>query len=310
MSDPVFSPDGKWMWTGKEWVPAPPSEEEILEKPIFSYSDWEKKKISKDEKYVEIILKFLQNEKGEPISKEEIRGWMKNHYKKWIREKGIVKKIAAAQGKEWKSANVDDDTVLWNNNSTEVKIQIINSSNDHYSNLVISFYKPSSFSSTLKKNLFQNQKKVLEFNKQNKNRKERRAYIQSLRGNKDWGGKEAIIKRYPSTEQKSWFYKNITRYWWDRAPEIQKQKIFENVPMAKSVSSGQHYSNESNGESFLQKQRRIAENNLISGRIQNNPVSSNYTYTCISSFCGFSETYNRIHPGKKCSKCGKPMNRN
>lgn len=24
MSDPVFSPDGSWMWTGNEWIPAPP----------------------------------------------------------------------------------------------------------------------------------------------------------------------------------------------------------------------------------------------------------------------------------------------
>ena len=27
MSEPVLSPDGKFMWTGKEWVPAPPSSE-------------------------------------------------------------------------------------------------------------------------------------------------------------------------------------------------------------------------------------------------------------------------------------------
>ena len=24
MSDPIFSPDGKWMWTGNEWIPSPP----------------------------------------------------------------------------------------------------------------------------------------------------------------------------------------------------------------------------------------------------------------------------------------------
>jgi len=28
MSDPVFSPDGKWMWTGEDWIPAPPSSAE------------------------------------------------------------------------------------------------------------------------------------------------------------------------------------------------------------------------------------------------------------------------------------------
>jgi len=26
MPDPIFSPDGKWMWTGSEWIPAPPQE--------------------------------------------------------------------------------------------------------------------------------------------------------------------------------------------------------------------------------------------------------------------------------------------
>ena len=25
MTDPIFSPDGKWMWTGSEWIPAPPT---------------------------------------------------------------------------------------------------------------------------------------------------------------------------------------------------------------------------------------------------------------------------------------------
>ena len=25
MTDPVFSPDGQWMWTGEDWIPAPPS---------------------------------------------------------------------------------------------------------------------------------------------------------------------------------------------------------------------------------------------------------------------------------------------
>ena len=25
MDEPIFSPDGKWMWTGSEWIPAPPS---------------------------------------------------------------------------------------------------------------------------------------------------------------------------------------------------------------------------------------------------------------------------------------------
>ena len=26
MADPLFSPDGKWMWSGSEWIPAPPGQ--------------------------------------------------------------------------------------------------------------------------------------------------------------------------------------------------------------------------------------------------------------------------------------------
>ena len=29
MTDPVISPDGKWMWTGSEWIPAPPAAESV-----------------------------------------------------------------------------------------------------------------------------------------------------------------------------------------------------------------------------------------------------------------------------------------
>ena len=27
MGEPTFSPDGKWMWNGDEWIPAPPDQE-------------------------------------------------------------------------------------------------------------------------------------------------------------------------------------------------------------------------------------------------------------------------------------------
>jgi len=33
MADPVYSPDGKFMWTGKEWIPAPPSAEDVPNQP-------------------------------------------------------------------------------------------------------------------------------------------------------------------------------------------------------------------------------------------------------------------------------------
>lgn len=38
MSGPVISPDGKWLWTGSEWIPAPPSTESIKEKNGLKYS--------------------------------------------------------------------------------------------------------------------------------------------------------------------------------------------------------------------------------------------------------------------------------
>ena len=30
MSDPLYSPDGKYMWTGNEWIPAPPTSSQNL----------------------------------------------------------------------------------------------------------------------------------------------------------------------------------------------------------------------------------------------------------------------------------------
>ena len=39
MSDPVISPDGKWMWTGNEWIPAPPSDETINSNEKYANED-------------------------------------------------------------------------------------------------------------------------------------------------------------------------------------------------------------------------------------------------------------------------------
>ena len=37
MTDPVISPDGKWMWTGDEWIPAPPdNDKKDIGKPVSS----------------------------------------------------------------------------------------------------------------------------------------------------------------------------------------------------------------------------------------------------------------------------------
>ena len=34
MTDPVISPDGKWMWTGSEWIPAPPTSAQAADSTI------------------------------------------------------------------------------------------------------------------------------------------------------------------------------------------------------------------------------------------------------------------------------------
>ena len=48
MSDPIISPDGKWMWTGDEWIPAPPTPESTVD---LTINDGDSK-MSKN-KYVE-----------------------------------------------------------------------------------------------------------------------------------------------------------------------------------------------------------------------------------------------------------------
>jgi hypothetical protein len=39
VSSPTFSPDGKWMWTGSEWIPAPPAETPVEKKIDTSFVD-------------------------------------------------------------------------------------------------------------------------------------------------------------------------------------------------------------------------------------------------------------------------------
>ena len=43
MAEPVFSPDGKFMWTGTEWVPSPPNvgDQEINIRPEFKVESYE-----------------------------------------------------------------------------------------------------------------------------------------------------------------------------------------------------------------------------------------------------------------------------
>jgi len=40
MADPTFSPDGKWMWNGSEWIPSPPTEEtNSVEQPDYEQNN-------------------------------------------------------------------------------------------------------------------------------------------------------------------------------------------------------------------------------------------------------------------------------
>jgi hypothetical protein len=53
MSGPILSPDGKWMWTGEEWIPAPPPSELTI--PVREQVE----RILVDAKDVEVNLKQL-----------------------------------------------------------------------------------------------------------------------------------------------------------------------------------------------------------------------------------------------------------
>ena len=54
MADPVFSPDGKFMWTGTEWIPAPPS----LDKTADTFS------LNLKDSAMSGDINIIQNEKG------------------------------------------------------------------------------------------------------------------------------------------------------------------------------------------------------------------------------------------------------
>ncbi len=259
MSDPVFSPDGKWMWTGSEWIPAPPSTGSAQEKPIFSYSNWEKKNISKEEKYLDIELKYLQNKEGEPISKEEIQEWMDTQYQQWNDEMGwFARKNAELDGRFWKASRLNKTTILWNDFISEIKIQVVDSDYESYSNLIISFYRATSVMGVFK-DVLGHQEKIRAFNKKNKNSKERRAHGRSLRGNNNWDGREATSKRYPNDANKSWFFKNITNYWRNLAPPAKSKDSEGDTSVAHSTNSALIVHNESPGKpSWFKRQMMIA----------------------------------------------------
>ena len=58
MADPIFSPDGKWMWTGSEWIPAPPSG-----KPVSQNHDITN---------AEILGKIIQSSEGGDTNNQQI----------------------------------------------------------------------------------------------------------------------------------------------------------------------------------------------------------------------------------------------
>jgi len=67
MADSVFSPDGKWMWTGEEWIPAPPNSIPDVVEIIDTKSNEE-----------QLAIETLQRLKNE---QEQIENYMKNlHY--------------------------------------------------------------------------------------------------------------------------------------------------------------------------------------------------------------------------------------
>ena len=81
MGDPVFSPDGQFMWTGSEWIPSPPNQgvKENKQSPRCNLKE-EIVKPRKGEKFLEVHLTNLQSDNGEPISRQDLYNWFEVDY--------------------------------------------------------------------------------------------------------------------------------------------------------------------------------------------------------------------------------------
>lgn len=107
-------------------------------------------------------------------------------------------------------------------------------------------------------------------------------------------------------DQESMYF-NVKKGRWLRKAEPKKAVPHYSQPVAGNWPTQNQHSSARVRESAAD----IAERNMRNIEVYHGSSQNHsYTYTCKSPFCGFSETYNRIHPGKKCSRCGKPMNRN
>ena len=81
MGDPVFSPDGQFMWTGSEWIPSPPNQgvKEDKQFPRCNLME-EIVKPRKGEKFLQVHLTNLQSDNGEPISRQDLYNWFEEDY--------------------------------------------------------------------------------------------------------------------------------------------------------------------------------------------------------------------------------------
>ena len=79
MTDPVISPDGKWMWTGSEWIPAPPDTDPDTfspkEKPSsddFTNTNEKSENLVKQLMYVDKPLTYSEFEKEVLVVKNAV----------------------------------------------------------------------------------------------------------------------------------------------------------------------------------------------------------------------------------------------
>ena len=74
MADPIFSPDGKWMWSGTEWIPAPPIspsvEDEIDEKENHSQAVNNNFSSSQSFNIEDVLNDKVENGIGDPENSE------------------------------------------------------------------------------------------------------------------------------------------------------------------------------------------------------------------------------------------------
>jgi len=302
MSDPITSPDGKWMWTGAEWIPAPPNSENsmINEIPEFEFDTNE---MEVDGKLVlRASLSNIQDSNKNPLTIEDIKKYLLSGYLLDANEHKLFKYF-----KKFESSEINANVIKWskpvslNRPGMTFIFNIIKNIDQELSdscNLIIDCWHdrinqhspPRRFNIL---NLHATRPDKLNFQEAilskiiyhfdslaNSHRsditwivcKKRPGHVIEFITREENKPKKFIIKGYMKTDSRQ----------------------LKTNPPAQSIRTS-HTSNQSNGESFFSKMKKIADDN----------IHGQYQYKC--STCAYLETYSRSQVGPKCPKCGSSM---